>query len=71
MTSRSWLLGVVLLGGCVPGSTQNTTLVPGNPFIAGAGDLYGTLEPPGVRYLTVNGQQFKPGEREKTLFNLS
>jgi len=39
-------------------------------FIAGAGDLYGTLEPPGVRYLTVNGQQFKPGERDKTLFNL-
>jgi hypothetical protein len=40
-------------------------------FIAGTGDLYGTLEPPGVRYLTVNGQQFKPGERDKTLFNLS
>jgi superfamily II DNA/RNA helicase len=39
-------------------------------FIAGAGDLYGTLEPPGVRYLTVNGQQFKPGERDKTLFTL-
>jgi hypothetical protein len=39
-------------------------------FIAGAGDLYGTLEPPGVRYLTVNGQQFKPGARDKALFNL-
>jgi hypothetical protein len=39
-------------------------------FIAGAGDIYGTLEPPGVRYLTVNGQQFKPGERGKTLFTL-
>jgi hypothetical protein len=40
-------------------------------FIAGAGDLYGTLEPPHARYLTVNGQQFKPGERDKTLFNMS
>jgi len=39
-------------------------------FIAGAGDLYGTLEPPGMRYLTVNGQQFKPGARDKTLFTL-
>ena len=39
-------------------------------FIAGAGDLYGTLEPPGARYLTLNGQQFKPGERDKTLFTL-
>jgi superfamily II DNA/RNA helicase len=40
-------------------------------FIAGAGDLYGTLEPPHERYLTLNGQQFKPGERDKTLFNMS
>jgi superfamily II DNA/RNA helicase/very-short-patch-repair endonuclease len=40
-------------------------------FIAGAGDLYGTLEPPHERYLTLNGQHFKPGERDKTLFNMS
>jgi predicted Zn-dependent protease len=39
MTGRIWLLGIVLLGscvGCVPGPTQNTTLVPGNPFISSA-----------------------------------
>ncbi|WP_306534472.1 DEAD/DEAH box helicase [Geobacter sp.] len=38
-------------------------------FVSGAGDLYSTLEPPGQRYLTVNGQQFKPGDRDKRLFN--
>jgi hypothetical protein len=32
-------------------------------FISGAGNLYTTLEPAGKRYLTVNGQQFKPGAR--------
>ena len=40
-------------------------------FIAGAGDLFATFEKEGERYLTVNGQQFKPGEREKHLFNVS
>lgn len=38
-------------------------------FIAGAGDLYSTLEAPGVRFLTLNGQQYQPGERDKRLFN--
>lgn len=38
-------------------------------FISGAGDLFATLEPAGQRYLTVNGQQFKPGDRDKRLFN--
>ena len=39
-------------------------------FIAGAGDVYATLELPGQRYLTLDGQQYKPQEREKPLFNL-
>jgi superfamily II DNA/RNA helicase len=39
-------------------------------FIAGAGDVFTTLEPAGTRYLTLNGQQFKPGERDKPLFNV-
>jgi DEAD/DEAH box helicase len=38
-------------------------------LIAGAGDLLGTLEPQGLRYLTLNGQQFQPeAERLKRLF---
>lgn len=37
-------------------------------FVAGAGDLFTTLEPPGDRYLTLNGQQFRPGGRDKPLF---
>ncbi len=39
-------------------------------FISGAGNIYSTLEKPGERYLTVEGQQYKPQEREKRLFNL-
>ncbi|ABK44516.1 DEAD/DEAH box helicase domain protein [Magnetococcus marinus MC-1] len=38
-------------------------------FIAGAGNLFATLEPVNRRYITVNGQQFQPGERDKLLFN--
>ena len=38
-------------------------------FISGAGNVYTTMEEQGVRYITVNGQQFKPNEREKLLFN--
>ncbi|MEK0082974.1 DEAD/DEAH box helicase [Benzoatithermus flavus] len=39
-------------------------------FVSGAGDLFGTLEPEGERYLTVDGQQFQPGtDRSKRLFN--
>ena len=39
-------------------------------FVAGAGDVFTTLEKPGARYLTLNGQQFRPGERNKPLFPL-
>ena len=39
-------------------------------FISGAGSLYMTLEPEGARYLTVEGQQYQPGERDKRLFNV-
>ncbi|MBF0124647.1 MAG: DEAD/DEAH box helicase [Magnetococcales bacterium] len=37
-------------------------------FIAGAGNLFTTIEPAGRRYLTVDGQQFQPGSRDKVLF---
>ena len=39
-------------------------------FISGAWNVYSTLEVPGERYLTLNGQQFKPGNRERRLFSL-
>ena len=37
-------------------------------FVAGAGDVFTTLEKAGDRYLTLNGQQYRPGERSKPLF---
>lgn len=37
-------------------------------FVAGAGDVFTTLEPPGRRYITLNGQQFQPGGDRKPLF---
>ncbi|MCP9456245.1 MAG: DEAD/DEAH box helicase [Nitrospira sp.] len=38
-------------------------------FISGAGSLFATLEPEGQRFLTIQGQQFKPGDRSRRLFN--
>ncbi len=40
-------------------------------FIAGAGDIYATLEEEGQRYLDISGQQVQPGNRDKRLFNLA
>lgn len=40
-------------------------------FISGAWSAYGTLEPEGERYISLDGQQFKPGDRSKPLFTLS
>src|SRR5690606_28140505 len=37
-------------------------------FISGAGHAFATLEPPGVRKVTVEGQQFLPGDPEKRLY---
>lgn len=37
-------------------------------FISGAGNAFATLEPPGARKVTVEGQQFLPGSPEKRLF---
>ncbi len=39
-------------------------------FISGACNAYSTLEALGERYLTLEGQQFKPGDRDRTLFTL-
>ena len=37
-------------------------------FISGAGHAYATIEPPGVRNVTVDGQQFLPGHADKRLY---
>ena len=37
-------------------------------FISGAGHAYATIEPPGTRTVTVDGQQFLPGHEEKRLY---
>ncbi len=39
-------------------------------FISGAWNAYSTLEPPSERYLTLNGQKFKPGDRNRPLYPL-
>ena len=37
-------------------------------FISGAGHAYATIDPPGIRKVTVDGQQFLPGHVEKRLY---
>jgi hypothetical protein len=37
-------------------------------FISGAGHAYATIEPPGARKVTVDGQQFLPGHPDKRLY---
>ena len=37
-------------------------------FISGAGHAYATIEPPGARRVTVDGQQFLPGHADKRLY---
>ena len=37
-------------------------------FISGAGHAYGTVEPPGERSVSVDGQQFLPGQPDKRLY---
>lgn len=39
-------------------------------FISGAWNAYSTLQPPGERFITPDGQHFKPGDRKSRLFNL-
>ncbi len=40
-------------------------------FISGAWNVYTTIEAPDERHLTLNGQQFKPGDRDRPLFPLA
>lgn len=40
-------------------------------FISGAWNAYATLEPKDERYITLEGQQYKPGDRGRPLFNLA
>ncbi|MCY4080256.1 MAG: DEAD/DEAH box helicase [Caldilineaceae bacterium] len=40
-------------------------------FVSGAWNAFSTLEAPEERYVTLQGQQFKPGDRDRLLFTLS
>ncbi len=40
-------------------------------FISSPSNAYATLEAPSDRFITLEGQQFKPGDRNHLLFNLS
>ncbi len=40
-------------------------------FITAPNNLFSTIEPEGVRYFDLQGQQYKPGDRDKRLFNLA
>ncbi len=40
-------------------------------FISSPSNAYATLEAPRDRFITLEGQQFKPGDRNRLLFNLS
>ena len=39
-------------------------------FISGAGNAYSTLEAQDERHITLDGQQFKPGDRDRLLYSL-
>ena len=39
-------------------------------FISGAGNAYATIERPGARNVTVDGQQFLPGQPDKRLYSV-
>ena len=39
-------------------------------FLSGAGSLYTSLETEGRRYLTLEGQQYQPGDRSRRLFEV-
>ena len=53
-----------------PGSTKALSFFAFklHQFISGAGHAFATLEPPGRRSVTVEGQQFYPGAPEKRLY---
>ena len=55
---------------CSNSSGRNFFAFRLHQFISGASNVYSTLEMPGDRFLTLDGQQFKPGDRDRPLFNL-
>ena len=52
-----------------PGASKNSFFAfKLHQFISGAGHAYATIEPPGARKVTVDGQQFLPGHADKRLY---
>ncbi|AXL52411.1 Helicase/Type III restriction enzyme [Paraburkholderia caffeinilytica] len=54
--------------GLPEGSTRSFFAFKLHQFISGAGHAYATLEAPGTRTVTVEGQQFLPGQPDKRLY---
>ncbi len=54
--------------GAEDGSSRSFFAFKLHQFISGAGHAYSTLEPVGKRKVTVDGQQFLPGDPEKRLY---
>lgn len=54
--------------GTASGSNRSFFAFKLHQFISGAGHAFATLEPPGKRQVTVDGQQFLPGAPEKRLY---
>lgn len=54
--------------GSPDGSSRSFFAFKLHQFISGAGHAYSTFEPAGVRWVTVDGQQFSPGAPEKRLY---
>jgi superfamily II DNA/RNA helicase len=70
---EEWLKKFLLLSAQITHPESNRSLFAFrlHQFISGAGDLFTTLELPEKRFLTLQGQQFKPEDRAKKLFNLA
>ena len=55
---------------CRDGSGRSFFAFRLHQFISGAWNVFATLEAPGERYVTLEGQQYKPGDRDRSLFPL-
>ena len=56
-------------GTAIPGANEDSFFAfKLHQFISGAGHAYATLDPPGERTVTVDGQQFLPGQADKRLY---
>lgn len=69
---RAYLADFLLLANrCTDREGRSVLAFRLHQFISGAWNAYSTLEEPERRYVTLDGQRFQPGSRDKQLFNLA